>query len=151
LPVARGRNGLLVIFRVRAQSPAGLAPSDELVPVFAEGACPRLSRRQDLRVRASAGLARLVPQMANAIPPRPPLAVTACGGFDRDAWLTSRARTRQVVQRGLFDRRAEREADQAEAEAAGRRGQDKAPHEACDPDDASAQPPQPVLLLFATS
>ena len=36
LPAALGRSGLLVVFRVRLESHAGLAPSEHLVPVFSE-------------------------------------------------------------------------------------------------------------------
>jgi hypothetical protein len=139
LPIARGRSGLLVIFRIRSAAHAGLASCDELVPVFAAGPCARLSRRQDIRVRASDALSALVPRMALAIPPRGAQAAQAGDGFDRDRRLTARARDRRAVQRGLFDRRAEREAQEPDADAAGLSN------------NATAQAPEPVLLLFVTS
>jgi hypothetical protein len=139
LPLGRGRSGVLAIFRVRSEARAGLAHNEELVPIFAEGPCPRLSRRRDIRVRAADALATLVPAMAAAIPPRGVEATRGNDDFDRDACLAARARTRRAVQRGLFERRAEREAEEDEAEAAGPSG------------NATAQPPQPVLLLLVTS
>jgi len=139
LPIVRGRSGLLVIFRIRSAAHAGLASCDELVPVFAAGPCARLSGRRELRARASAALAALVPRMASAIPPRGAQAAQAGDGFDRDRRLAARARDRRAVQRGLFDRRAEREAEEPDADAAG-----PSP-------DATALAPQPVLLLFVTS
>jgi superfamily II DNA/RNA helicase len=135
-PLTRGRTGLLAIFRVRSAARPGFADCEDLVPVFAEGPCPRVSRRRDMRARASDALAALVPAMAAAIPPR---AAHGSDGSDRDRRLAARARTRRAVQRGLFDRRAERDADQAEAETARAS------------DSATGQPPQPVLLLFVTS
>jgi hypothetical protein len=139
LPIVRGRSGLLVIFRICSAAHAGLASCDELVPVFAAGPCARLSGRRDLRARASAALAALVPRMASAIPPRGAQAAQAGDGFDRDRRLAARARDRRAVQRGLFDRRADREAEEPDADAAG-----PSP-------DATALAPQPVLLLFVTS
>ena len=139
LPIVRGRSGLLVIFRIRSAAHAGLASCDELVPVFAAGPCARLSGRRDLRARASAALAALVPRMASAIPPRGAQAAQAGDGFDRDRRLAARARDRRAVQRGLFDRRADREAEEPDADAAG-----PSP-------DVTALAPQPVLLLFVTS
>ena len=68
LSITAGRTGLLVIFRVRTESHSGLAPFETLVPVFAEGPCPRLSGRRSVRDRASSAMATLVPQMAAAIP-----------------------------------------------------------------------------------
>ena len=137
LSITAGRTGLLVIFRVRTESHSGLAPFEALVPVFAEGPCPRLSGRRSVRDRASSAMATLVPQMAAAIPAD--LAEPARTGTDRDRRIAARAQARKAVQRGLFDRRAEREAEGYEAEAA-------------TPATASAptQPPQPVLLLFVT-
>ena len=139
LPIVRGRSGLLVIFRIRSAAHAGLASCDELVPVFAAGPCARFSGRRDLRARASAALAALVPRMASAIPPRGAQAAQAGDGFDRDRRLAARARDRRAVQRGLFDRGAEREAEEPDADAAG-----PSP-------DVTALAPQPVLLLFVTS
>ena len=139
LPVAGGRSGLLVIFRIRSAAHAGLASCDELVPVFAAGPCARLSGRRDLRALASAALATLVPPMASAITPRGAQAEQAADGFHRDRRLAARARDRRVVQRGLFDRRAEREAEESDADDAGLSN------------NATAQAPQPVLLLFVTS
>jgi len=65
------------------------------------------------------------------------------GGPGREARLAARRGARRAVQRGLFDRRAEREADTDEAE--GRFGAEAAPRE------APPQKAQPVLLLFVTS
>ena len=82
--------------------------------------------------------------MASAIPPRGVQAAQAGDGFDRDRRLAARARHRRAVQRGLFDRRAEREAEADEAEEA-----------ALGSNNATARQPQPtaepVLLLFLTS
>ncbi|HSP91596.1 MAG TPA: helicase-related protein [Vicinamibacterales bacterium] len=138
LSITAGRTGLLVIFRVRTESHGGLAPFEALVPVFAEGPCPRLPGRRNVRDRASSAMATLVPQMAAAIPTR--RAEPARTGTDRDRRIAARTQARKAVQRGLFDRRAEREAEGDEAEAA-------APATR----SAAAQPPQPVLLLFVTS
>jgi hypothetical protein len=138
LSITAGRTGLLVIFRVRTESHSGLAPFEALVPVFAEGPCPRLSGRRSVRDRASSAMATLVPQMAAAIPTR--RAEPARTGTDRDRRIAARAQARKAVQRGLFDRRAEREAEGDEAEAA-------APATS----SAATQPPQPLLLLFVTS
>ncbi len=140
VPAALGRSGLLVVFRVRLESQAGLAPSEELVPVFSEGPCPRLFRRQDVRARASSAMATLVPRMAASIPKRHAEPARADSGTARDELLAARSRTRGEVQRGLFDRRAEREAEGVEAEVAARTA-----------GGAATQPPQPVLLLFVTS
>jgi hypothetical protein len=139
LPIWRGRSGLLAIFRVRSAAHAGLAQHEELVPVFAEGRCPRCSRRRDIHSRASDALATLVPVMAAAIPPRDLEGAHGRDGFDRDRRLAARASARSAVQRGLFERRSEREADEAEAEAAG------------PSHTVITEPPQPVLLLFLTS
>jgi superfamily II DNA or RNA helicase len=135
--LGQGRSGLLVIFRVHSGTRAGRVRDEALVPVFAEGPCPRLSRRRDIRARAVDALATLVPAMAAAIAPRG--AQVACGGqdFDRDACLAARARTRRLVQRGLFERRAERGAEEAEAAAGPSNG-------------GAMQRPQAVLLLFVT-
>jgi hypothetical protein len=138
LAVWKDRRGLLAIFLVRPAACAGVAHSGELVPVFAEGPCPRLARRRDIRARASEALATLVPAMAAAILPRAEQISRGGNGISRDARLAARARTHRVVQRGLFERRAEREAEETEAGAAG------------PSDDAISQPPQLVLLLFVT-
>ncbi len=139
LPISRGRSGLLAIFRVSSAAHAGLDPHEELVPVLAEGRCPAFSRRRDIQARASDALATLVPVMAAAIPPREPEGAHGGDGFDRDARIAARASARRAVQQGLFERRAEREADEAHADAAG-------------PSNAAiTEPPQPVLLIFLTS
>jgi hypothetical protein len=73
-------------------------------------------------------------------------------GFDRDALLEARSRRRRPIQRGLFERRAERNADEAEALTAAATGRPHLPHD--DPTRASlvaTPPPEPVLLLFVTS
>ncbi|MFO7694213.1 MAG: helicase-related protein, partial [Vicinamibacterales bacterium] len=137
--ITKGRTGLLVVFRVRTESHAGLAPVEALEAVFAEGPCPRLSGRQDVRAFASSAMAALVPLLAAAVPTSAADARRAGEGPNRDARLAARAKARRAVQRGLFDRRAEREAEGCEAEAA-------APTSA----SAAAQAPQPVLLLFVT-
>jgi hypothetical protein len=77
--------------------------------------------------------------MAAAIPPRDLEGALGRDGFDRDARLAARASARRAVQRGLFERRAEREADEAHAEAAG------------PSNTVITEPPQPVLLIFLTS
>ena len=139
LPVALGRSGLLAVFRVREESQSGLAPSETLVPVFVEAPCPRLLRRRDVRIRASAAMTALVPQMAAAIAARCSEPARTGRGATRDERLAACARARSAVQRGLFDRRAERDADEDEAPAA-----------AVALDSAATQPPQPLLLLFVT-
>ncbi len=82
----------------------------------------------------------LVPHMAAAIAARHPEPARTGRGAARDELLIARARARRAVQRGLFDRRAERDADE-----------DEAPEAAVALDSAATQPPQPVLLLFVTS
>ncbi len=139
-PASRGRTGLLGVFRVRQESQSGLAPTDALVPVFVEAPCPRLVRRGDLRIRATGAMTALVPHMAAAIAARHPEPARTGRGAARDELLIARAQARRAVQRGLFDRRAERDADE-----------DEAPEAAVALDSAATQPPQPVLLLFVTS
>ena len=149
-PVGNGRSGLLAVFRVRSAAHASLPHDDELVPVFAEGPCARLHRRRDVRARASDALSTVVPAMAAAIKPRSVQAARDHGGSDRDARLAARARTRRAVQRGLFERRAEREAD--EADAAATVGQHEAPlADSAPSSSATSLQPEPVLLLFVTS
>ena len=86
----------------------------------------------------------LIPQMAAAILPRHLHAAQAGDPFDRDARLFARSRTRRPVQRGLFDRRAERDAEETDAEDQRAGGSDAA-------DVTTGETPQPVLLLFMTS
>ena len=138
LSVTQRRSGLLVIFRVSSAERAGITRFEELVPVFAEGPCPRPARRRDIDARASGALATIVPAMGAAVRRRGVVPAQGGGGFDRDAWLAARARTRRAVQRGLFERRAEREAGEPDTEASGPSS------------DAPAPAPQPVLLLFVT-
>jgi hypothetical protein len=88
--------------------------------------------------------------MAAAIPNRAAQNARGRDGSERDARLAARARTRRAVQQGLFERRAQRDAD--EADAAATVGQ----HEIPRPDDAPSSSattlrPEPVLLLFVTS
>jgi superfamily II DNA or RNA helicase len=142
-PIAGGGTGLLAVFRVGSGVPAEPGAFEELVPVFAECACPRMSRRGQVRDHAAAALATLVPQMARSIPAGQMQARPDGAGFDRDARAGALARTRQTVQRGLFDRRAERGAD--EEEAGGRLDT------ADTADGALTQEPRPALLLFVTS
>ncbi len=154
--------GLLVVFRVRSEAD-GLSSSMDLIPVFAEGACPRLCRRRDIRKWAAGAMNALVPLMAVSVPAltvqrasdvESPFNAPSSGriqplnagdedGPGREARLVARRGARRAVQRGLFDRRAEREADTDEAE--GRFGAEAAPRE------APPQKAQPVLLLFVTS
>ena len=115
---------------------------NELVPVFAEGRWPAVRRRSDLRKLAAAAMAAAVPRMATLIPPLQAAAGLPGPAFDRDALLAARTANRQAVQRGLFDRRAERDADDAAAQAVAA--------DAAGP-DAAIPPPEPLLLLFVTS
>jgi len=137
-----GREGLAVIFRRQSPVPWGRGMFNDLVPVFAEGRWPAVRRRGDVRDLAAAATAAAVPRMAALIPPLQ--AATGVPGqvFDRDALLEARAANRPAVQRGLFDRRAERDADDAAAEAVAA--------DAGGPDTATP-PPEPLLLLFITS
>jgi hypothetical protein len=159
---ARDRRGLLVVFRLRSED-GGLSSFTELTPVFAEGAWPRVCHGRDIRRCAALAMDVLVPLMADSVPaPTVQRASDVGSGFtgrssgriqaphagddagpSREARLAARAGARRAVQRGLFDRRAEREAETSEAE--GRFDAETAPREA---------PPhraQPVLLLFLTS
>jgi superfamily II DNA or RNA helicase len=152
LPLTNGRSGLLAIFRVPSTAPPGMAPCEELVPVFAEGPCPRMSRRRHVRARALAAMDELVPRMAASIPPRAAQPAERLEGSDRDARLAARVRARRAVQRGLFDRRALREAEETEAEATetcviGGDGRS----DGALTNVALIDTPQPVLLLFVTS
>jgi len=153
LPAPLGRTGVLVVLRIRSAAPAGFAPFDELVPVFIEGPCERISTRRGLRAIASDFIARRLPLLAAAVPPRPAAPGPRGGPFDRDACLTAQARGRRAVQRGLFDSRAEREAGEAEERAGRREAQPGVPHApAIDADGESRRfDPQPELLLFVTS
>jgi hypothetical protein len=152
LPFTNGRTGLLAIFRIRSAAPAGLAPSEDLAAVFAEGPCPRILRRRLVRARALAAMAALVPRMAASIPPPPAQPAVDPTVFDRDARLEARLLTRRAVQRGLFDRRAVREAEEAEADAVSTGVGAGARHETGGVSGIDAgHAPQPVLLLFVTS
>jgi hypothetical protein len=98
-------------------------------------------------------MATLVPRLAAAIQQGDMHPEQGGQELDRDARLAARARARRAVQRGLFDRRAEREAEQVEVEAAGPSGQTadrRAPGGNIE-DVTAGQAPQPVLLLFVTS
>jgi superfamily II DNA or RNA helicase len=152
LSVTNGRTGVLAIFRVRSAASIGAAPCEELVPVFAEGPCPRMPRRRHVRARALAVMAGLVPRMAASVPPGAAQPGACLEGCDRDARLAARFRTRRAVQRGLFDRRALCEAEEAEAEAAETCAVGGDRRRADTPGDVPpAATPQPVLLLFVTS
>ena len=87
-------------------------------------------------------MARLVPAMAASIPPRAHDAQHSRDEFNRDAHLDRHARRRRAVQRGLFDRRALREAEAGEAE--GRAGANGASG------GGPRQMVEPLLLLFLT-
>ena len=151
-PFTDGRTGLMALFRVRSASPAGLASSEELVPVFAEGPCPRMRSRQDVRSRGSAALSVLVPRMAALIPPRTPPSCPFPEQRDRDARLAARCRARPVFQPGLFDRRALRKAEDAEAGAVETCARLAESFDAGDAAEAGSAPtPHPELLLFVTS
>jgi len=63
--------------------------------------------------------------------------------FDRDAHLFPRSRRRVPVQRGLFDRRAERET--------GRRAEFESAREAAESNEPANGAPDLKLLLFITS
>jgi hypothetical protein len=147
LSVTQNRTGLLAIFRVSADKPGSLAGADDLVPVFAEGPCPRLPRRRHIRGRGTAAMASLVPAMAAAIARRPREVAPGGDESDRDARLIARSRHRRPVQRGLFDRRAVREAEVAEANAAAETGPAGRNNGSC---GAPLQHAEPVLLLFLT-
>jgi hypothetical protein len=137
-----GREGLLVVFRRQAPLSWGRGTFYDLVPVFAEGRWPAMRRRGDVRALAEAAVGTAVPEMAALVPPRHTAAGAPDRLFDRDALLTARLAERRSIQRGLFDRRAERDADDA-AELSG-----AADHAG---PDAAPPAPEPLLLLFVTS
>ena len=94
----------------------------------------------------------LVPRMAASIPQSEPGFCADDGSVDRDTVLAARSRARRPVQRGLFDRRAVREAEETRADETGAGPQVIEPGgSGCVPGTCSAQAPQPVLLLFVTS
>jgi hypothetical protein len=136
-----GREGLLVIFRRRWPASWGRATSDDLVPVFAEGRWPAMRRLEDVRAWAASAMTTAVPRMAALIPPHPAVGRTPDYTSERDARLAARMTDRRAIQRGLFDRRAERDADAEELDVA--------------PDAAAlvatVPPPEPLLLLFIAS
>jgi hypothetical protein len=136
-----GREGLLVIFRRRWPESWGRSMSDDLVPVFAEGRWPTMRRLEEVGAWAASAMTTAVPRMAALIPTRPDATGGPDHGFDRDALLADRLMDRRAIQRGLFDRRAEREADAAEPAMA---------VDAAAP-GAALPPPEPLLLLFVTS
>jgi hypothetical protein len=117
--VAGGRTGVLALVRVRSQDPRGLGRFDELVPLFAECPWPRPSCRRELRELASAFVAGAGARLAAEARPRVPQPAACAVPFDRDRRIAMRARARRAVQRGLFDRRAEREAEDADPRADG--------------------------------
>jgi hypothetical protein len=141
LRASGGREGLLVIFRRHSPAPWGRGMFNDLVPVFAEGRWPVTRCRSDVHALAAAAMTTAVPRMAARIPPRQAATGIMDDTFDRDVLLAARAADRRAIQRGLFDRRAERDTDAAELVVAA---------------DAAAPvstlpPPEPVLLLFVTS
>jgi hypothetical protein len=140
-PASGGRAGLAVIFRRQSPVPWGRGMFNDLVPVFAEGPWPAARRSGDVRKLAAAAMAAAVPRMAALIPPLHAATKVPGQAFDRDALLAAHAANRQAVQRGLFDRRAERDADAAAQDVAA---------DAAGP-DAATTPPEPLLLLFITS
>jgi superfamily II DNA or RNA helicase len=152
LTLTDGRTGLLVVFRVRLAATLGRVPDEDLVPVFAEGPCTRMSRRRVLRAAAASAMRTLVPRLAASLAQREPGFARDDAAFNRDAQLAARSRARGPVQRGLFDRRTLREADEAEPDAreagtpvGAARGNE------CAAEPGAAPAPQPVLLLFVTS
>jgi len=114
LTLTDGRTGLLVVFRVRFEATVGTVPDEDLVPVFAECRCARMPRRRVVRAAAASAMRTLVPRMAACIAQREPGIARDDAAFDRDALLAARSRARGPVQRGLFDRRTLRDADEAE-------------------------------------
>jgi hypothetical protein len=135
-----GREGLLVIFRRHLPLSWGRGAFNDLVPVFAEGRWPAGRRRGDVRELAAAAMAAAVPRMAALIPPLHVTTRRSDRAFDRDALLAAHLADRRAVQRGLFDRRAERDADAAELAVA---ADPAAPANAI-------PPPEPLLLIFVT-
>jgi hypothetical protein len=92
-------------------------------------------------------MASVVPAMAAAIAPRVRAAPPGGDEPDRDARLAARLRHHRPVQRGLFDRRAVREADSAEENAADEAGRAGPPNGCC---GGGRRHAEPVLLLFLT-
>jgi superfamily II DNA or RNA helicase len=151
LALTDGRTGLLVLFRIVSAAPVGTVPDEDLVPVFAEGPCPPLPRRRDVRAAAAAAMETLVPRMAGAIPRAGAAGAADDGTAGRDALLASRTLARRPVQRGLFERRALREAEETEASACETRLPAAAAPGSRRAAGAHAEPAsQPVLLLFVT-
>jgi len=152
LTLTDGRTGLLVVFRVRFEATVGTVPDEDLVPVFAECRCARMPRRRIVRAAAASAMRTLVPRMAACIAQREPGIARDDAAFDRDALLAARSRARGPVQRGLFDRRTLRDADEAEPDTreAGRPAR-AAPGNERTAEPGAAPAPQPVLLLFVTS
>jgi hypothetical protein len=100
---------VLAVVRVRFQGAAGRGTASALVPVFVAGPCPPARHRREVRARAEALIARSAPLTAEAVLALAKAPRMAESPFNREAHLAKRGRTRQAVQAGLFDRRAERE------------------------------------------
>ena len=156
LPQPLRQPGTLAVLRVRQPAGWRWAGDHVLVSVLTAGACPPLAHARDARDRAKVFVATSLPRLLEvaraAAQPAPP----ELRRFDRDAQLAACSSRHLPVQRGLFDRRAEREAErEAGREAdvvAGRRVSDcldsGASADGSPADDLTAEL---MLLLFITS
>jgi superfamily II DNA or RNA helicase len=109
LPASLQQTGVLAVLRVRSPGPGGRGTADALVPAFVPWPWPISRRRSEIRARANDFIAIAAPALARAIQsPGPPPRIEE-PLFNREAHLARLAGSRQLVQSGLFDRRAERE------------------------------------------
>lgn len=175
LPVPLQRTGLVAIFRVHTAGPFSHRAAHALAAVFAEGPCPRMRRARELRARASTFIndgfmacaerhlrgARTDHETDCAASLDGAAAIETGAGsnrpaaipFDRDAHLADRARARRPIQRGLFDARAGREAEEQGACAPGsERSAATQPGDTSQfGGEAGERAPRLELLLFITS
>jgi superfamily II DNA or RNA helicase len=109
LPVPLQQPGVLAIFRIRSPGPGGRGTANALVPCFVAGPCSRTRRRSEIRACADAFIAGSAPLLAKAVQSFAAAPGTTEASFNREAHLARTASRRQLIQAGLFERRAERE------------------------------------------
>ena len=153
LPGPLRQPGVLAIFRIRSSGPGVRGTASSLVPAFVAGPLSPTRRRREIRARANAfiaGRATLLAQAALALAPAPPIPETP---FNRAARLARRAGAHPSVQAGLFDRRAEREAERHAGHAVAAGVARAVDHEAGGrgAHGPGAKGPRLELILFITS
>jgi superfamily II DNA or RNA helicase len=153
LPAPLRRPGALAIFRVRSPGPGGRETANALVPVLVAGSTSPTRGMRQLRARADAFITGSAPLLAQAVQALGAARQVTETPSNRGVRLARRAATHTLVQAGLFDRRAEREAERRAGHAAAAHVARAADNEAggCAETGARASDPQLELLMFITS